>query len=95
MPIDRKTVEQVARLARLELTPEEIDRYGAQLGSILDYMEELKKLDVSGVQPLAHAGDFKNVFRDDAPRESLPKDDILRNAPERAGDFFVVPKIIE
>jgi aspartyl-tRNA(Asn)/glutamyl-tRNA(Gln) amidotransferase subunit C len=95
MAIDRKTVENVAKLARLQLTPEELDRYGRQLGAILDYIAKLEKLDVQGLEPLAHAVDTDNVFREDVPRPSLSRDAALQNAPEKTGDFFVVPKIIE
>jgi aspartyl-tRNA(Asn)/glutamyl-tRNA(Gln) amidotransferase subunit C len=95
MAIDRKTVENVAKLARLQLTPEELDRYGRQLGAILDYIAKLEKLDVQGLEPLAHAVDTENVFREDVPRPSLPREAALRNAPEKTDDFFIVPKIIE
>jgi aspartyl-tRNA(Asn)/glutamyl-tRNA(Gln) amidotransferase subunit C len=95
MAIDRKTVEKVAKLARLQLSGEELDRYGAQLGAILDYIAKLEKLDVAGLEPLAHAVDTANVFRADEPRPSLPRDAALQNAPEKTGDFFIVPKIIE
>ena len=95
MAIDRKTVENVAKLARLQLTPEELDRYGKQLGAILDYIAKLEKLDVSGLEPLAQAVDTHNVFRADEPRPSLPRDAALQNAPEKTADFFIVPKIIE
>jgi aspartyl-tRNA(Asn)/glutamyl-tRNA(Gln) amidotransferase subunit C len=95
MAIDRKTVENVAKLARLQLSPEELDRYGAQLGAILDYIAKLEKLDVSALEPLAQAVETTNVFRDDVPRPSLPRDAALQNAPEKNGDFFIVPKILE
>jgi aspartyl-tRNA(Asn)/glutamyl-tRNA(Gln) amidotransferase subunit C len=95
MAIDRKTVEKVAKLARLQLSPEELDRYGKQLGAILDYIAKLEKLDVQGLEPLAHAVDTDNVFREDVPRPSLPRDAALQNAPEKNGDFFIVPKIVE
>jgi aspartyl-tRNA(Asn)/glutamyl-tRNA(Gln) amidotransferase subunit C len=95
MAIDAKTVENVAKLARLQLTPEELDRYGKQLGAILDYIAKLEKLDVQGLEPLTQAVDMANVFREDVPRPSLPRDAALQNAPERTSDFFIVPKIIE
>jgi aspartyl-tRNA(Asn)/glutamyl-tRNA(Gln) amidotransferase subunit C len=95
MAIDRKTVEHVAKLARLQLSGEELDRYGKQLGDILAYIAKLEKLDVSSLEPLAHAVDTSNVFREDEPRPGLPRDAALQNAPEKTGDFFIVPKIIE
>jgi aspartyl-tRNA(Asn)/glutamyl-tRNA(Gln) amidotransferase subunit C len=95
MAIDRKTVEHGARRARLDLPPEELARYEKQLAEILHYVSQLETLDVAGVEPLAHAGEFENVFRPDAPRPSLPAEEALRNSPERAGPYFVVPKILE
>ena len=95
MAIDRKTVEHVAKLARLELSPEALTQVEKQLGAILDYIAKLEKLDVAGVEPFTHAADTANVFRADALRPSLPREAALQNAPERTNDFFVVPKIIE
>ncbi len=95
MAIDRKTVEHVAKLARLELTGEEAARYEKQLGAILDYIAKLGTLDLSGVDPLVHAAEGTNVFREDAPRPSLTRDEALRNAPERNDDFFIVPRVVE
>ena len=95
MAIDRKTVENVAKLARLQLSPEELDRYGKQLGAILDYIAKLEKLDVRGLEPLVQSVDMDNVFREDLPRPGLSRDAALQNAPEKTSDFFIVPKIIE
>jgi aspartyl-tRNA(Asn)/glutamyl-tRNA(Gln) amidotransferase subunit C len=95
MAIDRKTVENVAKLARLQLSGEELDRYGKQLADILAYIAKLETLDVSSLEPLAHAVDTSNVFREDEARPSIPRGAALQNAPEKTGDFFIVPKIIE
>jgi aspartyl-tRNA(Asn)/glutamyl-tRNA(Gln) amidotransferase subunit C len=95
MDVNRKTVQHVATLARLQLTGEELDRYGKTLGAILDYIAKLEKLDVTGLEPLAHAVDTANVFREDVARPGLDRFEALKNAPERTHDFFVVPKIIE
>ncbi len=95
MAIDRTTVEKVAKLARLQLSGEELDRYGQQLGAILDYIAKLEKLDVAGLEPLAHAVDSDSVFREDVPKPRLARDAALQKAPEKTGDFFIVPKIIE
>ena len=95
MAIERKTVEHVAKLARLQLTPEELDRYGKQLGAILDYIAKLEKLDLSGAEPLVHPAEGANVFRDDVPAPSLPRAEALKNAPEKTDDFFIVPKVVE
>ncbi len=88
-------IKYVAHLARLQLTPEEEKKLGAQLGNILGYIEKLNELDVSGVEPTAHAVPMVNVTRPDEIRSSLPHDDALRNAPAQANGLFIVPKIVE
>jgi aspartyl-tRNA(Asn)/glutamyl-tRNA(Gln) amidotransferase subunit C len=88
-------VKYVAHLARLALTPEEEKKLGAQLGQILGYVEKLKQVDVTTVEPTAHAVPMLNVTRVDEVRPSLPHEDALRNAPRQAGGLFVVPKIVE
>ena len=88
-------IQYVAHLARLHLTPNEEKKLAAQLGGILDYIEKLKKLDVTNVEPTAHAVPMINVTRPDEIRPSLPHDDALRNAPARANGLFIVPKIVE
>jgi aspartyl-tRNA(Asn)/glutamyl-tRNA(Gln) amidotransferase subunit C len=88
-------VKYVAHLARLQLTPEEELRFGAQLGQVLEYIEKLKPLDVSNVEPTAHAVPLMNVTRADEIRPSLSNDEALRNAPAKANGLFIVPKIVE
>jgi aspartyl-tRNA(Asn)/glutamyl-tRNA(Gln) amidotransferase subunit C len=88
-------VNDVARLARLELTPEEQTIYGAQLGQVLAYVEKLNEVNVEGVPPLAHPFPLVNVTRPDEPAASLPHEEALRNAPDRANGLFLVPKIVE
>ena len=88
-------VKYVAHLARLSLTPEEEQRIGAQLGQVLDYIEKLKEVDVSGVEPTAHAFPLINVTRRDEVRPSISNEDALRNAPAHATGLFMVPKIVE
>jgi aspartyl-tRNA(Asn)/glutamyl-tRNA(Gln) amidotransferase subunit C len=88
-------VQYVAHLARLHLTPDEEKKLGAQLGGILGYIEKLKELDVTRVEPTAHAAPRVNVTRPDQVRPSLPHDDALRNAPAKANGLFVVPRIVE
>ncbi len=95
MAAPQMDVKYVAHLARLHLTPEEERKFGAQLGQVLDYIEKLQRLDVSQVEPTAHAMPLVNVTRSDEARLSLPHDDALRNAPAQANGLFVVPKIIE
>ena len=88
-------VKYVAHLARLELTPEEEQKIGAQLGSILGYIETLKEVDVSGVEPTAHAFPLVNVTRADETRPSLSNEEALMNAPSKANGLFLVPRIVE
>ena len=88
-------VPYLARLARLELTQEEIDLFGGQLGRILDHVEQMNKLDISGIEPTAHAITVFDVIREDGVTESLPKESILENAPRRANGLFVVPKVLD
>jgi aspartyl-tRNA(Asn)/glutamyl-tRNA(Gln) amidotransferase subunit C len=88
-------VQYVANLARLALTPDEEKKLSAQLGGILGYIEKLKELDVTGVEPTAHAVPLVNVTRADEVRPSLSHEDALRNAPRQAGGLFLVPKIVE
>jgi len=88
-------VGHVARLARLELPPEEKERMRAQLDAILVYIDKLRELDTADVEPTSHAIPMTNVMREDEVRPSFPKEEMLANAPELAGDFFRVPKIIE
>jgi aspartyl-tRNA(Asn)/glutamyl-tRNA(Gln) amidotransferase subunit C len=88
-------VKYVAHLARLSLTPEEEQKIGAQLGNILGYIEKLKEVDVTGVEPTAHAFPLVNVTRPDEVRSSISNEEALRNAPAKANGLFIVPKIVE
>jgi aspartyl-tRNA(Asn)/glutamyl-tRNA(Gln) amidotransferase subunit C len=88
-------IKYVAHLARLQLTPEEEKKLGAQLDNILGYIEKLNELDVSGVEPTARAVPMVNVTRPDEIRPSLSHEDALRNAPAQANGLFIVPKIVE
>ncbi len=88
-------VKYVAHLARLNLTPQEEQMFGAQLGEVLGYIEKLKEVDVSQVEPTAHAVPLVNVTRPDEVRPSLSNDEALRNAPAKADGLFLVPKIVE
>ena len=88
-------VKYVAHLARVTLTSEESQRLGAQLGNILGFIEKLNEVDVSHVEPTAHAVPLVNVTRPDEIRPSLPQEDALRNAPAKANGLFMVPKIVE
>ena len=91
MAIEREDVLAVARLARLALTDDEIDRLQGQLSAILDAVGKVSELDLSDVEPTSHPLEVVNVWAEDEPRPSLPIDDALANAPDREGGFFRVP----
>jgi aspartyl-tRNA(Asn)/glutamyl-tRNA(Gln) amidotransferase subunit C len=93
--IDQEQIHKVALLARLALTPEEEAQYTTQLGSILDYFEQLSELDVTDVEPTTRAIDMSNITRVDELKVWGDRDAILENAPDQDGDFFKVPKIME
>ena len=93
--ITMKDVEHVARLARLELSDADKERMRRELDGILGYIDTLRALDTEGVEPTSHAVPMTNVMREDIPRPSYPQSEMLANAPERNGEFFKVPKIIE
>ncbi len=95
MGITRRDVEYVARLARLKLSEEEIERYSKQLAKILEYIDKLNELDTSKTPPTYHVLPLTNVFREDKVEPSLPKDEILSNAPESEEGYFKVKKVIE
>jgi len=88
-------VKYVAHLARLALSPEEEERIGAQLGSVLGYIEKLREVDVSNVEPTAHAFPLVNVTRPDEVQPSLSPEEVLSNAPAHTNGLFIVPKIVE
>lgn len=93
--LDRATVLKVARLGRLKLVDEEVDDYVQKLGQILGYVEQLSEVDTEDVDPMAHAVELQNVFREDEVRQSLPRDAALSNAPKSDGQYFLVPQIID
>ena len=94
MSLSEKDVQYVAKLARLEVTDQEVAKYTQQLANILEYVEQLNKLDTSKVEPLTHPLDVKNVFRPDELKPSLTQVEVLSNAPEPQSGHFKVPKIM-
>jgi len=91
MAISRDEVLHVARLARLALTDDEVERLTSELGAILDAVGVVSELDLTEVEPTSHPLDLVNVWADDEPRPSLPLEDVLANAPETEGGLFRVP----
>ena len=95
MKITREEIRRVALLARLQFAPEEEERLTGQLDAILEYMEKLNRLDTEKVEPLAHAVDIVNAFREDRAANEPQPENLLANAPAQENSFFKVPKIIE
>jgi aspartyl-tRNA(Asn)/glutamyl-tRNA(Gln) amidotransferase subunit C len=88
-------IEKVAKLARLELSEEDKETFGIHLDQILTYMEQLNRLDTTGVEPTSHAISIENVFREDEMRPSCAQEEVLGIAPDEEGGYFKVPRIIE
>ena len=88
-------VRYAAQLARLHLTDEEITKFQAQLTQVLEYVEKLNAVDVSGVEATAHTNPVFNVFRKDEPRQWFEPEEALANAPRQANQLFIVTKVIE
>jgi aspartyl-tRNA(Asn)/glutamyl-tRNA(Gln) amidotransferase subunit C len=89
--IDRDQVLHVARLARLRLSGDEVERMTRELSSILDHVEKIGELELEGVEPTSHVVELENVLRDDEPRPSWPRERVLAEAPDVAGGGFRVP----
>ncbi len=94
MAISIEEVEHIAKLARLRLTEEEKIRFQVELGKILEYFDQLKKLDTENVPPMTHAVPIENVLREDQVKPSLPVEEALQNAPEKKDSYFQVPKVV-
>jgi len=94
MAITLEEVEHIAKLARLELSKEEKRRFQTELGKIIDYFDQLKKLDTSGVSPMTHAVPLQNVLREDVVTPGLFSQEALQNAPEKKDGYFQVPKVV-
>jgi aspartyl-tRNA(Asn)/glutamyl-tRNA(Gln) amidotransferase subunit C len=89
--IEREQVLHVAKLARLSFSDEEVDRLAPELSKIVDYVEQMDRLDLEGVEPTSHVVELQNVLREDVPRPSLPKERALEQAPDAADGGFRVP----
>jgi aspartyl-tRNA(Asn)/glutamyl-tRNA(Gln) amidotransferase subunit C len=93
--LDAAEVRKVAKLGRLKLAEADVQRYATQLTAILGYVAQLKEVDVTGVEPMAHPLPLKNVLREDRVTPALPVEAVLANAPARDGVFFAVPKVLD
>jgi len=94
MSLTRADVEKVSLLGRLLLSPVELDTMTTQLTRVVGYVEQLSEVNTDGIQPMAHAVEMHNVFRDDAPAASLPRDAALANAPKRDSECYRVPAVL-
>jgi aspartyl-tRNA(Asn)/glutamyl-tRNA(Gln) amidotransferase subunit C len=92
--IDTATVRYIANLARLNLSDEEVESFTTQLGAILDHVEQLEQVDTTGVEPTCFCSPAHDPLRDDLERPSLPREEVLRNAPSVKKDHFAIPKVI-
>jgi aspartyl-tRNA(Asn)/glutamyl-tRNA(Gln) amidotransferase subunit C len=94
MAITIKDVEHIARLAKLEFTEAEKEKFTHQINQILEYMKQLNRIDTSNVEPLSHVIELSNVFRNDEVISSISTEEALKNAPAKTEEFFKVPKVI-
>jgi aspartyl-tRNA(Asn)/glutamyl-tRNA(Gln) amidotransferase subunit C len=95
MKINKQVVEYVAHLGRLELEPDEIELYTSQLDRILEHMDTLNALDTEGIEAMSHPVPVTCVMREDVGRDSLTIEESVMNGPDRKGNFFKVPPVIE
>jgi len=94
MAISRPDIKKVALLARLQLTDDELSKMTAELAQIVGYVDQLSQVDTAGVEPMAHAIEIANVFRDDVVTASLPRDEALANAPHHDARGYLVPAVL-
>lgn len=95
MSLERAQVEQIALLARISLTPEEVELFQGHLSQLLEQFQVLSELDTTDVPPTGHAVDLQAVMRDDDDEDSLDPEDVLRNAPNPEGEYFRVKAVLE
>ena len=93
-PISKNDVAHVARLARMALSPEELELYTTQLAGVLEHAADIEALEIEGVPPTAHPFPLVNVLRDDVPRPGLDRDEVLAQAPEVEAYRFKIPRIL-
>ena len=94
MSVSKTEVEKIADLARLHISENDKEKYTVQLNMILEYMDQLNKVDTSDVEPLSHPFELTNIFREDEVQPSLPVEEALKNAPDKSGNYLKVPKVI-
>ncbi len=95
MPLSQETLKYVADLSRIELTAQELEKLSLQLQTILGFIDQLSKADIYGIEPTSHILPISNVLREDEPKDSLPIEKTMANAPQKKDNFFAVPRVIE
>jgi len=95
LTITRADVDKIAKLAKLDLSEDEREKFTSQLSDIISYVEKLSELDTKDVEPLAHVNDLKDVLRKDKSRPSMEKEDVFKNSPQNDNEFFLVPKVLK
>ena len=95
MAITSAEVDKIAKLAKLDLSEDEREKFTSQLSDIISYVEKLSELDTKDVEPLAHVNDLMDVFREDESRPSMEKEDVFKNSPQNDNEFFLVPKVLK
>ena len=95
MSVSKEDVKHIAKLSKLNLTQEELEKYTNELSSIVDFANELSNISVEGIKPTAHILDIKNVFRKDEVQPSYDREEILKNAPSKDAGCVSVPKVVE
>lgn len=93
--ITKEQVHNIAKLARLEITDEEAEKYSHEVGSMIELAEQLNEVDTTNVEPTTHISSVKNVMRNDEPKEWITRDDALKNAPDHKDGLFRVPSILD
>ncbi len=94
MKISKEKVQEIATLARLRLSEESVEKFSLQLSQILEYMEQLSELDTTGVEPLYSPIDHPTPYREDIVKREYTREEILKNAPEENGEYFIVPRVV-
>ena len=93
MKVEKEEVRNIAKLAKLEFSEEELNRFQKELSVILEYMEKLNRLDTENIEPKYYVFQQDTLFREDKPNNKFSKEEALKNAPKRTDDFFLVPKV--
>lgn len=92
--LEKKEVVHIAKLARLQVSPAEVQEYGEQLSRALEYFEQIAKVDTAGVEPLVTPTDIEEIWREDEVKKEFSSEEMIENAPHKTGNLFTVPPVI-